>query len=452
MQINQAQCRRLALAGVPDPPVAESTQDDSAEKLVEQVLEMCKEQLDALTKRAQSPDSNSQPVSAPLPPMPQIQVPDDSTPGCGAPPPSCSVQGPSAPQDPDALLNQGQLSDTQKDAIMTLSRHEGAFSRHGSSLCDLADKARDPRTPPDLRKALTTVLNDPGLLHLVEDGDRNRISRGDIRDVASRPDMKAYSKRKAADYAQNYIPSGDQGKHACGRPITRQDAEQELYKYADVLPRKLSQHEFTRIIDGESDIKQRPPQLIAAAYYFKQHPDEWRELNNGSDKVRCGQMEDNISAKGELTQSEKSAVDRLTSDPNHVFGDRITRQSLRRIVADPKASEADKQAARTFLDDAVLFGKEDNAQDGRELHGAEKLWRTSDDGIIVRGDLEAFKRKLQDTKIYAPPAAAATTVAGTAAAAATADMLAGEADQPEMKKPKGAPLKSDVDTGPGLSK
>jgi len=451
MQINQPPCRRPALSGVPDPPVAESTQDDSAEKLVEQMLEMCKEQLDALAKMTvQAPDSSAQPDLAP--PTSQIQSPDSSSQGCGAAPPACDAPGPCAPQDPDAHLKQGRLSDTQKDAIMTLSRHEGEFSHHGNSLDDLARKANDPNTPPDLRQALTTVLDDPGLLHLMEDGDKGRISRGDIRDIASRPDMKAYSKEKAADYAQNYIPSGDEGKHTTGRPITRQDAEQELYKYADDLPKKLSQHEFTRIIDGESGIKQRPPQLIAAAYYFKQHPDEWRELNNGSDKVRRGQMEDNISAKGELTQTEESAVDQVTSDPNHVFGDRITRQSLRRLVADPQASEADKQAARTFLDDAVLFGKEDNAQDGRELHGDEKLWRTSDDGIIVRGDLEAFRRKLQDTKVYAPPAPAVPGVAGTAAAAATADMLAGEADQPEVKKPKGAALKIDVETGLGLSK
>jgi len=438
MQINGIQSKRRAPSGVPDAPGAAPAEDDSAEELVEQALEMCQEQLAAVMRRmAQSPDSDSQPASAPLPPLPQRQGPDDSMREAGATPPACAAREPCAPRDPDARSRPGRLSDTQKDAIMALSRHEGEFSHHGNSLDDLAAKASDPNTPPDLRQALTTVLDDPDLLHLMEDGDRNRISRGDIREIASRPDMKAYSEKKAADYASNYIPSGDEGRHAAGRPITRQDAEQELYKYADDLPGTLSRHAFDRIINGESNIGRRPPQLIAAAYYFRHHPDEWKQLNDGRDKVRRSQMEDNICAKGELTQTEKSAVDQLTSDPNHVFGDCITRQSLQEIADDPRASKADQEAARTFLDDAVLFGKEDNALDGHEIRGARKLWEKSDDGLIVRGDLVAFRRKLQDAKVYAPPAAPAPAVVGTAAAAATADMLAGESDPPEMKKAKG---------------
>ncbi len=435
MQINDTSGTRQVLTAPPGGPGAAPGADDT-DKLVAQVLEMCKEQIDAAAKMmSESPDSSAAPASTPLPPMPQIQAPD------------ASAQGPSAVQDPDAQLKQGQLSDTQKDAVMTLSRHEGEFSHHGNSIDDLTKKANDPSTPPDLRNALTTVLNDPGLLNLMEDGDKNRISRGDIRDIASRPDMKAYSEKKAADYAQNYIPSGDEGKQTSGRPITKQDAEQELYKYSDYLPKKMSQHEFDLIISGESGIKKRPPQLIAAAYYFKQHPQEWKALNNGSDKIRTSKMEDNISAKGELTQTERSAVDQMTKDPNHVFGDRITRQSLQKIVDDPKASKADKDAAKTFLDDAVLFGKEDNAKDGRNIHGAKKLWHKSDDGTITRGDLEAFNRKLQDTKVYTPPTSTAKAPVGEAATAATADMLAGETDQPEMKKAKGGVLKNVVETG-----
>jgi type III secretion translocon protein HrpF len=430
MKIDDTSSTRRVLAAPPGP--AGPPGDDDTDALVAKVLEMCKAQIDAAARMmAQSPDSGAEPATTPLPPMPQIQ----------APTPPTQVQG------PDALPEPGQLSDTQKDAIMTLSRHEGEFSHHGNSIDDLARKASDPGTPPDLRQALQTVLNDPGLLHLMEDGDKNRISRGDIRDIASRPDMKAYSEKKAADYARNYIPSGDEGKQASGRPITRQDAEQELYKYSDYLPRKMSQHELDLIVSGESHIKKRPPQLIAAAYYFQQHPDEWKQLNGGADKVRTGQLEDNISAKAELTQEERSAIDRLTNDPDHVFGGRITRQSLQKVVDDPKANKADKDAARTFLDDAVLFGKADNAEEGREIHGIKKLWHKSDDGTITRGDLEAFQRKLQDTKVYTPPTTGTRAPACEAAAAAAADMLAGEADQPEMKKAKGGALKNVVEKG-----
>jgi type III secretion translocon protein HrpF len=430
MKIDDTSSARQVLTAPPAP--AGSSGGDDTDALVAKVLEMCKEQIDAAAKMmAQSPDSSAEPASTPLPPMPQIEAP--------APAPQAD--------DPDAQLKQGQLSDTQKDAIMTLSRHEGEFSHHGNSIDDLASKANDSNTPPDLRKALHTVLNDPGLLHLMEDGDKNRISRGDIRDIASRPDVKAYSEQKAADYARNYIPSGDEGKQTAGRPITKQDAEQELYKYADYLPKKMSEHEFDLIVSGESNIKKRPPQLIAAAYYFKQHPDEWKELNGGSDKVRTGKMEDNISAKGELTQNERAAIDQVTNDPNHVFGDSITRQSLQKVVDDPKASKADKDAARTFLDDAVLFGKADNAEDGRDIHGLKKLWHKSDDGKITRGDLEAFRRKLQDTKVYTLPSSSAKAPTTAAAAAADTDMLAGEVDQPEMKKAKGGALKNVVEKG-----
>ena len=430
MKIDDTSSARQVLTAPPGPGGAPGGDDTDA--LVAKVLEMCKEQIDAAAKMmAQSPDSSSEPASTPLPPMPQIQAP--------APAPQV--------EDPDAQLKQGQLSDTQKDAIMTLSRHEGEFSHHGNSIDDLTKKANDTNTPPDLRQALQTVLNDPGLLHLMEDGDHGRISRGDIRDIASRPDMKAYSEKKAADYAQNYIPSGDEGKQTCGRPITKQDAEQELYKYSDYLPKKMSQHEFDLIVSGESNIKKRPPQLIAAAYYFKQHPDEWKELNNGSDKIRTSQMEDNISAKGELTQKEKTALDQVASDPNHVFGGSMTRESLQKIADDPKANKADREAAKTFLDDSVLFGKVDNAEDGRNIHGLKKLWHKSDDGKITRGDLEAFKHKLQDSKVYTAPTTKAKAPASEAAAEASADMLAGETDQPEMKKAKGGALKNVVETG-----
>jgi len=335
----------------------------------------------------------------------------------------------------------GQLSPEQTQAISTLSRHEGEFSKHGTKMGDIEKKLDDPNTPPDLKQAIQTVMADPDLKAQLDGNGDGKISSKDINRMANKPEVKAFNERKADDYAQNYIPSGDEGKTTAGRPITKQDAEQELYKYADYLPKNVDAGTFQHIVDGTSGMGKCPPQVIAAAKYFKDHPDEWKELNGGKDKVSAAKMEDDISAKGEITQDEKDAVDRLAADPNHVFGNKVTRDSLQKIVDDPKADAADKKAAETMLKDPVIFGKLDNAKNGRDIHGIKKLWLQSDDGTISRDDLKAFQNKLQDSKVYTPPAAPANAPQTAEGQEAAADMLAGETDQPDQKKAKGGGFK-----------
>ena len=54
------------------------------------------------------------------------------------------------------------------DAISTLERHEDAFGKKGVNREDMERMVNDPKTPPDLKQALETVLSDPGLMDLLD--------------------------------------------------------------------------------------------------------------------------------------------------------------------------------------------------------------------------------------------------------------------------------------------
>jgi len=344
---------------------------------------------------------------------------------------------------------QQQVSPEQKaarmDALSTLERHEGSFSKHGTKISDMEKMAKDEKTPPDLRKALNTVLSDQGLQDMLDGGKNgkldHKISSKDIQKLADDPELKAYNEEKAQGYADNYIPSGDNGKTTEGRPITKNDAENELYKYADYLPKNMSLDELHKIVDGTSHTGKCPPQLIAAAKYFTDHPQEWKDLNNGKDKVSHASMEDKIAAKGQLDADQKKALDRIDADPNGAFGNKFNRDKLQKIVDDPKAAPEDKAAAKKFLEDPVLFGKLDNAKHGRDIHGAKKLWQQSDDGTISRDDIKAFNKHLENKEVATTPANATHKPKSADDKKAVGDMVAGEMDQPDQKKAKGGGFK-----------
>ena len=331
------------------------------------------------------------------------------------------------------------------DALSTLERHEGAFSKHGTKISDMEKMAKDEKTPPDLRKALNTVLSDQGLQDMLDGGKNgkldHKISSKDIQKLAEDPELKAYNEEKAKGYAENYIPSGDNGKTTEGRPITKNDAENELYKYADYLPKDMSLDELHKIVDGTSHTGKCPPQLIAAAKYFTDHPQEWKDLNNGKDKVSHASMEDKIAAKGQLDADQMKALDRIDADPNGAFGNKFNRDKLKKIADDPKAAPEDKEAAKKFLEDPVLFGKLDNAKNGRDIKGAKKLWQQSDDGTISRDDIKAFRKHLENKDVATPPANAAHKPKTAEELKAVSDMVAGEMDQPDQKKAKGGGFK-----------
>jgi type III secretion translocon protein HrpF len=331
------------------------------------------------------------------------------------------------------------------DALSTLERHEGSFSKHGTKISDMEKMAKDEKTPPDLRKALNTVLSDQGLQDMLDGGKNgkldHKISSKDIQKLAEDPELKAYNEEKAKGYADNYIPSGDNGKTTEGRPITKNDAENELYKYADYLPKDMSLDELHKIVDGTSHTGKCPPQLIAAAKYFTDHPQEWKDLNNGKDKVSHASMEDKIAAKGQLDADQTKALDRIDADPNGAFGNKFNRDKLKKIADDPKAAPEDKEAAKKFLEDPVLFGKLDNAKHGRDIKGAKKLWQQSDDGTISRDDIKAFRSHLENKEVATTPANATHKPKGADDVKAVGDMVAGEMDQPDQKKAKGGGFK-----------
>src|SRR5262249_57213439 len=138
-----------------------------------------------------------------------------------------------------------------------LQRHAGDF-KDAKGIDDMKKMIDDPKTPPDLKQALQTVVNDPGLMSKLDSAANGQhdglFNTGDIAKLAEDPQIKQANEAKASEYAQNYIPSDDQGKSPQGRPITETDAQTELYKYADVLPRDMSLDELKKIADGSTTL------------------------------------------------------------------------------------------------------------------------------------------------------------------------------------------------------
>ncbi|MCX2865589.1 HrpF/NolX family T3SS translocon protein [Paucibacter sp. PLA-PC-4] len=340
------------------------------------------------------------------------------------------------------------------DALATLERHGGLFKK-AMNREQLEKMANDPKTAPDVREALHTVLSTPGMFERLESANTGKkdgkLSVHDVRVVAEDPALKTLNKTQAASFADHYIPSSASGSGEdlpAPRTITTEDAQKELYKYAQYLPDDVSLDGLKEIVDGTADGDKMPPQLKAAAHHFTRNPDAWRALNGGQDRVKRADMEDNISSATRLNDVERDTVDRLRQDPTGIFfkNGNLTREKLGKIVSDEKANPLDRQAAQRLLDDPVLFGRLDNGKNGSHIRGIKGAWLKSDDGQIGRGDLDGFERRLKDHAVSATPVAGTSRTPATAAAReAISDMAAGTLDQPEIKKAKGGGLRDFVD-------
>ena len=291
-------------------------------------------------------------------------------------------------------------------AVSTLQRNERLFEKP-KSVPDLQRIADDPRTAPELGRALRTVLSDEELKDGLDSASNGRtdgrIGRTDLHTVAESTELIRYNRRRAESFRHNYLPSDGGGTV---REMTRHDAARELYKYSDYLPKTTSLETLRELVDGTLPMDRRPPQVIAAARYLASHPEEWECITGRpqDEAIPRAALADALAGHIRLRPEERRAVRTIERHADDFFDGRLfDRDKLRRIAEDPQRPRAHTEAALVLLGDPVLFGLLDNAERGHKSNA----WRSSDDGRIGRNDLRRFLERVDRTESpppVAPPA------------------------------------------------
>ncbi|MGY4157799.1 type III secretion translocon protein HrpF [Bradyrhizobium sp. USDA 4461] len=337
--------------------------------------------------------------------------------------------------------NGGTLTNAELQIVSVLNRHKDKCPLDWKSLGDLAN---DPSTPPDLKAAIEALQQDPELFYAIgSQGDGRcggKIKAGDLCGFSDHhPQVAAFQEQRARTYEQNYIPSDGTGN---GEPsvMALTDALRELYRYSDNLPKNLSLADFRHIVDGNADIGKCPPQVLAAAQYFLDHPDQWKQLYGGSiDQVHKEDFLQVASSSMSLTRPELDTLNTINKNQDAFFGNGVlTREKLVSMVDDKSLSPEVRKAASQLLSDPVLFGLMNNAITGYKTH--HKFFdfgggHTVDSGNISKNDFNQFFNNMSGANRAAPQSK--THAAQTPAEQeATADMMNGVADQPDIKSPK----------------
>ncbi|MHA6822434.1 HrpF/NolX family T3SS translocon protein [Ralstonia pseudosolanacearum] len=350
--------------------------------------------------------------------------------------------------------NSGTLNDSQLEITSILARHKDKLPLDWQSI---QDKANDPSTPPDLKAALQALANDPALFVAIgSQGDGKcggKITAGDVSSfIDKHPQMEEYNRKKAEGYVKNYIPSdakpGDKPS-----AMTQNDALRELYRYSDYLPKKLDMEAFQRIVDGDSDVKKAPPQVIAAAEYFLQNRNEWASLNKMDDPDKRVSKSDFLKRAASAVHLSKEDLQTVSTINSHldVFfkdGQKITRDRLAAMSQDESLSPAVRNAAKQLLQDPLLYGLINNANSGYKTKNSFFSFGgpTVDSGVIGKKDFEKFMSSMTDAN-KTVQARKTHPANSEASKSVVADMGMGMEDQPDIKavKKSGGALKKVMD-------
>lgn len=350
--------------------------------------------------------------------------------------------------------NSGTLNDSQLEITSILARHKDQLPLDWQSI---QDKANDPNTPPDLKAALQALANDPALFVAIgSQGDGKcggKIKAGDVSSfIDNHPQVAEYNRKKAEGYVKDYIPSdakpGDKPS-----AMTQNDALRELYRYSDYLPKKLDMDALQRIVDGDSDVKKAPPQVIAAAQYFLQNRNEWASLNkldNPDKRVGKADFLQSAASAVHLTKEDLKTVSTINDNLDVFFkdGQKITRDRLAAMTEDKSLSSDVREAAKQLLQDPLLYGLINNANSGYKTKNGFFSFGgpTVDSGVIGKKDFEKFmssmseaNKTVQERKTHAAKSDASKS--------AVSDMAMGMEDQPDIKtvKKSGGALKKAMD-------
>ncbi len=335
--------------------------------------------------------------------------------------------------------NGGTLTQNELETVTTLDRHKDKLP---IAWTDLDAKINDPATPPDLKKALTELQKNPRLFFAIgSQGDGKcggKIKAGDLTKFsASHSQVAEYGTKKAKGYTQNYVASDSPDKTE-PTVMTESDAMRELYRYSDYLPKDLSQDAFKDIVEGDSKTKKSPPQVIAAAQYFREHPDKWKALAGDKESMSTVDFLQKSSSSMNLTAPELKTLDTVNKHQDAFFGDgkEVTRDKLDKIVKDKKADPAVRDAAKQLQGDPLLFGLLNNSITGyKKPHSFFGGGHVVDSGKISQKDFQQFYDHMTaaNKTVQKSPTHAATSPDQKSAAA---DMSMGKADQPEIKQKK----------------
>ena len=344
------------------------------------------------------------------------------------------------PGSSNVTWNGGTLTNTQLQIVSVLDRHKDQCPLSWGSL---QDKIDDSSTPPDLKAALQGLQNDPQLFYAIgSQGDGKcggKIKAGDLSDFsANHSQVASFKEDQASSYEQNYIASDGTGNDQPS-VMTESDAMRELYRYSDNLPKNLGMADFKQIVDGDAKTGKTPPQVIAAAKYFLDHPDQWKQVSGGNGEMSTADFLQTASSSMHLTQDELNTLDTINKNQKAFFGDGdLTRDKLSSMADDKSLDPKVKQAASKLLSDPLLFGVLNNSITGYKTHHGFFDFgggHTVDSGNISNNDFTHFydnmseaNRTVQKTVTHAPKTAADQN--------AVSDMMMGTADQPDIKTPK----------------
>lgn len=301
----------------------------------------------------------------------------------------------------------------------------------------------DPKTPPDLKQALTALRDNPELNAYCDTRGKGGkpdgcISKKDWKALADDPGMHEYNARKSQDYAKNYVPSdAERGADLRPRRIGAGDAAREFYLNADSLPKRMDKKDLKDMVEGKAKgAGKLTPQMQAAAQFYLTHPAEWEKVR--PKYARGGDyLQDETLAQVHFTRSEKEAIDTVKENKSTFFKDgSMTRESLTALANGHDASPQVRKAAQKLLDDKLLFGALDN---GSTHHSSATS--KANDGRIKEKDFDQRLQRLSPANLARPPAPAGVHSPRTADEAdAVRDMAAGAADPPAVKKARGGGL------------
>ncbi|PPT84766.1 serine kinase [Xanthomonas arboricola pv. zantedeschiae] len=333
----------------------------------------------------------------------------------------------------------GTLTQNELEIVTILDRHKDKMP---VAWADLDVKINDPATPPDLKQALTELQTDPRLFFAIgSQGDGKcggKIKAGDLSKFsAGHAQVAEYANKQAKGYTQNYVASDSPDKTQ-PTVMTESDAMREFYRYSDYLPKDLNQDAFKHLVEGDDKTQKRPPQVIAAAQYLREHPDQWKDLAGDAGSLSTPDFLQKSASQMHLTAPELKTLDTIDSHQDAFFGDgkEVTRNKLDTIVKDDKADHAVRDAAKQLLGDPLLFGLLNNSITGyKKPHSFFGGGHVIDSGKISNKDFRQFYDHITAVNkvVQKLPTHAATSPDQKKA---VADMLMGKADQPEIKHKK----------------
>lgn len=328
------------------------------------------------------------------------------------------------------------LTVDEMETISVLMRHRGVFGCNGDTLFSNIDK---PETPPDLVAALKKLRDNPNLNYVVDTADRqgggqdNYFDGDDINAIANWPEMQAFNENQAKSFEANYVPSDASADTRTVRPMTANDAMREFYLYSDYLPEDISLEMLKHVVDLNAGCSKCPPQVLAAAQYFRDHPEAFKPLI--AKNARRAEMLDAIAGNVTLNEAEYETVDVIDQNRDVFFKNDglMNRDSLKKLTEDPDSSAAVKHAASQLLNDPPLLGMIDNARFGHIPSNDNEV----DDDKSSTIDFDQFLQQ-NGTRNKKPPVVPAGHVPQDGIGiAALASMQAGTIDDPEIKEKKG---------------